>query len=114
MFDIILVWLGVLALSGCLLFFFWFLLLNWWLIVQRLRCNGKNGSPVFCVPQLLLLLAAVVCDTCFSKMSWAKCVLMTLAGIDLIAEVFHLLYKDRKRATGKSGVMAESEKDENE
>ena len=113
MVEIVLFSLKVLAMLVCLMFCVWGVLFNWWIIIRGLKGGSKNISPVFLAPIIFLFLAAVFCDSCFPNASWSKHVLVVLAGIDLVSEIFHLLYKDRNQATENRSLSVGFGEDEN-
>lgn len=94
--------LGFVAMSVCLALGVWALLFNWRQMVRRLKGRGESVSPVFFVALFCLFLTSVICDACFPGASWSKYVLLVLAVVDLIAEVFHLLYRGSGKTTDKS------------
>ena len=113
MVEIVLFSLKVLAMLVCLMFCVWGVLFNWWIIIRRLKGGSKNISPVFLAPIIFLFLAAVFWDSCFPNASWSKHVLVVLEGIDLVSEIFHLLYKDRNQATENRSLSVGFGEDEN-
>ena len=105
MLKSILTCLGFAALSVCLALSVWGMLFNWWLMMRRLKSRVEHVSAVFLMPLICLLLATHICDACCPSASWCKCVFLALAGAELVAETFHVLFKfveGRPQASGES------------